>query len=1366
MLYRLGKAIVVGMVMVVALLFSRSWALANTIEGDTHSTRTLAAQVGSASVSATKTDALADDADSDGKADAGDTIHYTVDVENNGTGSANGVTFSDTPDANTTLVPGSINVSPLAFNDSYVAVGNTLLEVGRPANSNVAVKEANGSVTANDTEFLGDSFDAAPISNGTTANGGTVNLFADGSFTYLPAAGFTGTDSFTYTISDDGVGGVNALTDEGTVTITVSERVWYVNNAAASNGDGRSTSPFNSLAAVNGADDADGAGDIIYLYAGNAAYPGGFTFENNQQLIGEGAALVVNSNPLAPASSNPTLTNASGDGITLAQNNTVKGLTVNNPSGVGIAGSNFGNLTIGSTTINGGTDGIVLQLSSGESAINITDSTVQNSSNNPVAPGDGFLLTTSNSANATLNVNNSDFTNHLAFGLQVQASGASVVALKVTNGSSFQNNHVGLDASAVGTSALTFEVSGSSFSNNDATRTFGNKINIFTGGSATANGQIANNTITGSGTNGNDAGIGIRVNNNESANTRVQINNNTLANIGGGPGIELQSRSANNTTLVGRLDAIVLNNTVAVTSPSGFQGIFARAQNLHTVCADIRGNTASSTGSAGLGLSKAGTSTFRLQGYSGDGTSANVIAFEATQNPALGDTVTALGSGYTGATCNAPDLSALASVQGSALVASSWDTATQASASVLAAPLDAISIGTLPAGKDVTIVFDVTVNSPLDVAVNSLSNQGTVSGDNFSNVLTDDPDTAAASDATRTDADTPPGVTINQAVGQNDPTDVQPINFTVVFEEPVTGFTSSDVTLSGAAGATATVTGGPSTYNVAVNGVADGETVTATIAANVASDSAGNGNLASTSTDNTVTLALNRAPVADDDSATTDEDNAVTITVLDNDSDEDGDTLTVTAVSNPANGTATTDGTSVTYTPDADYYGTDSFTYTTDDGNGGTDTATVTVTVNPVNDAPSFTAGADVTVGEDSGAYSAAWASNVSAGPANESGQSVSFQVTGNTNAALFSSAPTVAPDGTLSFTPAANAYGSADVTVVLKDDAGGDDTSASATFTINVTPVNDAPTADANGPYTGSEGSPVTFNGSGSDIEGDALTYEWDLNYDGVTFDVDRTGANPSVTFPDDVAARTVALRVTDTGGLSDIDTSTLTVNNVAPTLSLLQVTGGGAACLTGNDVTLNFSFTDPAGSNDSYTGTINWGDGSPTTSFNSSPVSQTHHYATAGKFTITVTVNDEDGGSDQETKQVNLLYNLSDLLSPLNNDGSSIFRYNSTIPVKVRITDCQGNPVAGLSPTLGWSMLSAVEPSDAVNEPYSTSAADTGNVLRYVGNGYYQYNFSTKDSLPNIGASYYFYVREAHSVGPNGQVGQVSEKFGIRTK
>ena len=104
------------------------------------------------------------------------------------------------------------------------------------------------------------------------------------------------------------------------------------------------------------------------------------------------------------------------------------------------------------------------------------------------------------------------------------------------------------------------------------------------------------------------------------------------------------------------------------------------------------------------------------------------------------------------------------------------------------------------------------------------------------------------------------------------------------------------------------------------------------------------------------TITLNRvevAPVAKDDTATTDEDTPTTINVLGNDEDANGDTLTVSAVNQGRIGTVTTDGTSVTYTPNADLNGSDSFSYTVSDGTGTPDsTATVRVTVTPVNDPP------------------------------------------------------------------------------------------------------------------------------------------------------------------------------------------------------------------------------------------------------------------------------------------------------------------------------------------------------------------------------------------------------------------------------
>ncbi len=97
----------------------------------------------------------------------------------------------------------------------------------------------------------------------------------------------------------------------------------------------------------------------------------------------------------------------------------------------------------------------------------------------------------------------------------------------------------------------------------------------------------------------------------------------------------------------------------------------------------------------------------------------------------------------------------------------------------------------------------------------------------------------------------------------------------------------------------------------------------------------------------TVTLtvaAVNHPPVANDDTAST-TGSAVTVGVLANDTDADGDTLTASLASAPSHGTATCTATDCTYTPDASFVGTDSFTYTASDGHGGTSTATVTVTV-------------------------------------------------------------------------------------------------------------------------------------------------------------------------------------------------------------------------------------------------------------------------------------------------------------------------------------------------------------------------------------------------------------------------------------
>jgi serine-aspartate repeat-containing protein C/D/E len=149
------------------------------------------------------------------------------------------------------------------------------------------------------------------------------------------------------------------------------------------------------------------------------------------------------------------------------------------------------------------------------------------------------------------------------------------------------------------------------------------------------------------------------------------------------------------------------------------------------------------------------------------------------------------------------------------------------------------------------------------------------------------------------------------------------------------------------------------------------------------------------------------------------------------------------------------------------------------------------------NVAPSFVGGTDVTVLEDAGTQSVTtWATSISVGPANEANQTVDFLVE-NDNPGLFNTQPTISADGTLTFTPAINASGSALVTVRLHDNGGiglsGADTSASQTFRISVTAVNDAPVS-VDDSYSTTEGAALVVAGSGvlgndTDVEGAALT-------------------------------------------------------------------------------------------------------------------------------------------------------------------------------------------------------------------------------------------------------------------------------------
>ncbi len=147
----------------------------------------------------------------------------------------------------------------------------------------------------------------------------------------------------------------------------------------------------------------------------------------------------------------------------------------------------------------------------------------------------------------------------------------------------------------------------------------------------------------------------------------------------------------------------------------------------------------------------------------------------------------------------------------------------------------------------------------------------------------------------------------------------------------------------------------------------------------------------------------------------------------------------------------------------------------------------------PANVAPSFTKGADQTVAKNAGAQTVpGWATAISAGPALEAGQVLSFHVVGNTNPGLFSAAPAVSATGTLSYTPALNASGTATITLNLADNGGtgngGTDTSANQSFVITVTAANSAPVITAPAAIATPEDTLTTLTGiSASDADAGA---------------------------------------------------------------------------------------------------------------------------------------------------------------------------------------------------------------------------------------------------------------------------------------
>lgn len=245
---------------------------------------------------------------------------------------------------------------PTALDDpAYTATGG--LSIAVDAGTGVTANDTlNGAAIASYGATTGS--EQTTIGNATaTAQGGSVSMVADGSFTYQAPAGATlATDSFKYTLTNGGG------SSTATVTVTLQDRVIFVDNSAGA-GDGRLGSPYNSMAGVPAAGSRAPAGKkaLIYVYNGAGAYGGtNLTLGSGDTLVGQGvgfasaltvAGIVPPANTITAgypaASSNPTLSGTAGAIVTLSGDNIVDALNLSASAGASaITGAPTGTSTV------------------------------------------------------------------------------------------------------------------------------------------------------------------------------------------------------------------------------------------------------------------------------------------------------------------------------------------------------------------------------------------------------------------------------------------------------------------------------------------------------------------------------------------------------------------------------------------------------------------------------------------------------------------------------------------------------------------------------------------------------------------------------------------------------------------------------------------------------------------------------------------------------------------------------------------------------------------------------------------------------------------------------------------------------------
>ncbi|WP_435236755.1 tandem-95 repeat protein [Psychromonas sp. PT13] len=437
----------------------------------------------------------------------------------------------------------------------------------------------------------------------------------------------------------------------------------------------------------------------------------------------------------------------------------------------------------------------------------------------------------------------------------------------------------------------------------------------------------------------------------------------------------------------------------------------------------------------------------------------------------------------------------------------------------------------------------------------------------------------------------------------------------------------------------------------------------------------------------TVNSVNDEPTITIDSTLSTNEDNNQTLSFTFD--DVDGDTVSATVSTQATNGTASVSGTTVSYVPNENFFGTDSFTLTLMDNAGFTTTQVISVTVNSVNDEPTITIDSTLSTNEDNN-------------------QTLSFtfdDVDGDTVSATVSTQATngtASVSGTtVSYVPNENFFGTDSFTLTLMDNAGFTTTQV---ISVTVNSVNDEPTITIDSTLSTNEDNNQTLSFTFDDVDGDTVSATVSTQATNGTASVSGTTVSyvPNENF---FGTDSFTLTLMDNAGFTTTQVISVTVNSVndEPTITIDSTLSTNED----NNQTLNFTFDDVDG--DTVSATVSTQATNGTASVSGTTVSYVPNENFFGTDSFTLTLMDNAGFTT--TQVISVTVNSVNDEPTITIDSTLSTNEDNNQTLNFTFDDVDGDTVS----------------ASVINQASNGVASVTGTTVSYVPND----NFNGSDSF-----------------------------------